>query len=176
MRILIGYASWHGSTAGIARGIAVELEQAGHTAEVRPVGGVDSVSGYDAVVIGSAVHNQSWLPEAADFVHRNAAALSGRPVWLFSVGMTGGLPGPLRRMARNGQGRSIAAALRDDVQPRGHRVFSGVCRSEQLPPLGRILFRAVGGHFGDYRDWPAIEAWTREIAEELSLRPGAEGP
>jgi menaquinone-dependent protoporphyrinogen oxidase len=176
MRVLVGYASWHGSTAGVARGIATALEQGGNTVEVLPVAEVDGLAGYDAVVVGSAVHNQSWLPEAADFVRRNTAALSGRPVWLFSVGMTGGLPRPLRRAARTGQERSIAAALRGDVQPRGHRVFSGVCRSEQLPQPGRILFRAVGGHFGDYRDWPAIEAWAREIAEELRAQTAAEGP
>jgi menaquinone-dependent protoporphyrinogen oxidase len=175
MRILVGHASWQGSTAEIARRVAAVLDRAGATLEVLPVGEVGDLDGYDAVVLGSAVHNQSWMPEAVDFVHRHAAALSRRPVWLFSVGMSDGLPRPLRRMARTAQDQRIAAALREDVQPRGHRVFSGVCRPEQLPRGVGVAFRAFGGHFGDYRDWSAIEAWARQIAQELDGRPIAEG-
>jgi len=150
------------------------LDHAGATVEVAPVGEVGDLAGYDAVVLGSAVHNQSWSPEAAEFVHRHAAALSGRPVWLFSVGMSEGLPRPLRPMARTAQDQRIAAALRADVQPRGHRIFSGVCRPEQLPRWVGVMFRAVGGHFGDYRDWPAIEAWAQQIAQDLVPRSVAE--
>lgn len=175
MRILVGYASWQGSTAEIAQRIATTLEHAGATVKVAPVGEAGDPTGYDAVVLGSAVHNQSWSPEADGFVHCHAAALSGRPVWLFSVGMSDGLPRPLRRMARTAQDQRIAATLRADVQPRGHRVFSGVCRPEQLPRWVGVAFRAVGGRFGDYRDWPAIEAWAQQIAQELDTRPVAEG-
>lgn len=103
MRVLVGYASWQGSTAAIAQRIATTLERAGATVGVAPVGEVDDVAGYDAVVLGSAVHNQSWSPEAVGFVHRHAAVLSSRPVWQFSVGMSDGLPRPLRRMARTAQ-------------------------------------------------------------------------
>lgn len=175
MRILVGYASWQGSTAEVARRVATTLEHAGATVELAPVEEVEDLTGYDAVVLGSAVHNQSWMPEAADFVHRHAVVLSQRPVWLFSVGMSDGLPRPLRRMARTAQDQRIAAALREDVQPRGHRVFSGVCRPEQLPRWVGVAFRAVGGRFGDYRDWPAIEAWAGQIAQELDVRsvPGS---
>ena len=96
-------------------------------------------------------------------------------MWLFSVGMSEGLPRPLRRMARTAQDQRIAAGLREDVQPRGHRVFSGVCRPEQLPRGVGVAFRAFGGRFGDYRDWPTIEAWAGQIAQELGTRPVAEG-
>ncbi|GAB2622106.1 flavodoxin domain-containing protein [Kocuria himachalensis] len=175
MRILVGHASWQGSTAGIARRVAAVLERAEATVEVIAVGEVGDVAGFDAVVLGSAVHHQSWKPEAVDLVRRHAAALSQRPVRLFSVGMSDGLPRPLRRMARTAQDRRIAAALREDVQPRGHRVFSGVCRPEQLPRGVGVAFRAFGGHFGDYRDWSAIEAWARQIAQELDAQAVADG-
>jgi menaquinone-dependent protoporphyrinogen oxidase len=175
MRILVAYASWQGSTAEIAQRIATTLGHAGATVVLAPVGDVEDPAGYDAVVLGSAVHNQSWSPEAVDFVHRHAGVLSQRPVWLFSVGMSDGLPRPLRSMARTAQDQRIATTLREDVQPRGHRVFSGVCRPEQLPRWVGIVFRAVGGHFGDYRDWPAIETWAGQIAQELEARPVAEG-
>ncbi|MGQ4388657.1 hypothetical protein [Streptomyces sp. SAS_270] len=28
-----------------------------------------------------------------------------------------------------------------------------------------IMFRLVGGRFGDYRDWAAIDAWASEISD-----------
>lgn len=171
MHVLVGYASWQGSTAEIARRIATTLEGSGIAVKAAPVGDVKDLTDYDAVVLGSAMHNQAWMKEAADFIHCNATALSRRPVWLFSVGMTAGLPRPLRRMARTAQEQRVAAALRDDVHPREHRVFSGVCRPEQLPPWAGVAFRALGGHFGDYRDWPEIEAWARQIAQHLRARP-----
>ncbi|GAA1750954.1 flavodoxin domain-containing protein [Kocuria aegyptia] len=174
MRILVGYASWQGSTAEIAQRIATILGQAGATVVVAPVREVGDLAGYDAVVLGSAVHNQSWSPEAVGFIHRHSGVLSERPVWLFSVGMSDGLPRPLRRMARTAQDQRIAEALREDVQPRGHQVFSGVCRPEQLPRWVGGAFRAVGGHFGDYRDWPVIEAWAQQIAQDLQSPSVAE--
>lgn len=142
---------------------------------VTPVGDVKDPADYDAEVLGSAVHHRCWSPEAADFVHRHAAFLSSRPVWLFSVGTSGGLPRPLRPMARTAQDQRIAVALREDVRPRDLRVFSGVCRSEQLPRWVGVAFRAVGGHFGDYRDWPVAEAWARQIGQDLQPSPVAEG-
>lgn len=175
MRVLIGDAAWQGSTAGIARRNARVLERAGDTAEAVSAGSVEDLPAHDAVVVGSAVHDQSWLPEAADFVRRNTAALSERPVWSFGAGMSGGLSERLRRTAHAGQDRSIAAALHEDVQPRGHRAFSGVCRPELFPRRGRVLFRAVGGHVGGCRDWPAIGAWAQQIGQELSVRPASEG-
>ncbi|MFI7482299.1 flavodoxin domain-containing protein [Kocuria sp. M1R5S2] len=167
----MAHASAHGSTTEIAQRIADVLRHEGAVADVVPVGRIEELEAYDAVVLGSAVHGQAWLPAATEFVHRRAAELRARPVWLFSVGMSGGLPRIVRGAARSGQDRRLADALRDVARPRGHRLFSGVCRQDQLPRWGGVLFRGMGGHFGDYRDWTAIEAWAREIAEELAPGP-----
>ena len=34
-------------------------------------------------------------------------------------------------------------------------------------PHGAALFKALGGHAGDNRQWPDIDAWAEEIAHEL---------
>jgi menaquinone-dependent protoporphyrinogen oxidase len=172
MRVIVGYGSSQGSTAQIAERIAEILRDSGNTVDVRPVQKIDRPGDYEAAVLGSALHNQAWLPEAAAFLHTHAPVLAGRPVWLFSVGMSDGLPKPIRGMARSGQEKRIAQSLRGDVQPRGHRLFSGVCQPWQLPRAGRILFRAAGGRFGDYRDWPAIESWARDIAQDIKHATG----
>jgi menaquinone-dependent protoporphyrinogen IX oxidase len=44
-----------------------------------------ALESYDAVAIGSAIHNQTWLAPAAAFVRNRATILSKRPAWLFSV-------------------------------------------------------------------------------------------
>jgi hypothetical protein len=30
-----------------------------------------------------------------------------------------------------------------------------------------LLFCAIGGRFGDNRDWPVIDAWGHSIADDL---------
>ena len=42
------------------------------------------IEGYDAAVLGSAIHERAWLPEAANFVARIAREIGERPVWLFA--------------------------------------------------------------------------------------------
>ena len=31
----------------------------------------------------------------------------------------------------------------------------------------RIFLHLAGGRYGDFRDWPAIDAWALEIADQL---------
>jgi menaquinone-dependent protoporphyrinogen oxidase len=173
MRILVGYASAHGSTAEIARRIAGALQHPGWTVDVVEVEKVADPAAYDAVVLGSAIHNQAWLPEATGFVHHHQDVLRARPVWLFSVGMSAGLPRWLRKPGRAAQDRQLARALRDAVRPRGHHLFSGAAWPEQVPRSSGILVRAMGIRFGDYREWGEAEAWARDIAAELARNSGA---
>jgi menaquinone-dependent protoporphyrinogen oxidase len=79
-------------------------------------------------VPGSALHNQTWLPEVLDCVRRHSPVLAERPKWLFSVGMPAAPPRMFRRAAQDARDRRLAGALRDEVRPRSHRLFSAVCR------------------------------------------------
>ena len=72
----------------MARRIEAITESGGHTVDVLPVGSIASLINYDTVVLGSAIHNQAWLAEAAGFAQTHAVDLAARPVWLFSVGMS----------------------------------------------------------------------------------------
>ncbi|MEU3253351.1 flavodoxin domain-containing protein [Streptomyces sp. NPDC006997] len=167
MRVLVGYATAHGSTREIAERLAARLGAAGLKAEARALEAVDDADAYGAFVLGSAVHGQAWLDTARDFVRDHADVLASRPVWIFSVGMPGALRGPWRRMAAE-EIPVIVEALPGDLSYRDHRLFSGVVSRTQLPRTGRFLFHLVGGRFGDYRDWDAIDAWAAGIAAELT--------
>ena len=52
MRILVTVASKHGSTREIAETIAQELQESGLMVDLRKVGEVTLVAGYDAVILG----------------------------------------------------------------------------------------------------------------------------
>jgi len=185
-RVLVVHASRHGSTRGIAERIAEVIERAGHEVEVAPAGAEPSVSGTDAVVVGSGVYMGSWLTDGLEFLRANQGLLSGRRVWLFS---TGPLPaassydpdkdplesalGPLEGPGSGG--RRKLQELIDVIAPREHMVFAGAYDPADPPrTMGERFMRmlpAAKGILppGDYRDWPAIEAWADRIAEQLEV-------
>ncbi|QUQ64078.1 flavodoxin domain-containing protein [Kutzneria sp. CA-103260] len=164
--VLVAYASAHGSTEEIASRIAVRLAAGDADVDLSRTTELRDVGRYDAVVLGSAIHDQQWLPEAVAFTTRFRLDLSSKSLWAFSVGLPDTLPGPLRPFAMREEAKIRALAV-ESLHPRGHRLFSGVVRTEHFPPLSRVLFRAVGGRFGDFRDWEEIDRWTDDIAAAL---------
>lgn len=173
MRVLVAYASKHGSTAEIAQAIGESLTAMGFAAEARPAREVRSLAMYNAVIVGSAVQMGRWQGEALGFIKRFERELAARPTWLFSSGPTGGSPEADALVAR-------AAASPDAVPPpkdvakraaaiaaRGHATFPGKVGA------------GVGGIFekwvpkGDWRDFNAIRAWATGIGAELRRAPVA---
>ncbi|MFE7172921.1 flavodoxin domain-containing protein [Streptomyces sp. NPDC057616] len=167
MDVLVGYATAHGSTREMADRVAAGLDKAGLRVEARDLRTVDDADAYSAFVLGSAVHGQTWLEPAKDFLRENADILGTRPVWIFSVGMPAALRGPWKRLAPKEE-PVIVESLPGGLPYRDHRLFSGVIAPEQLPFTGRLMFRLVGGRFGDYRDWAAVDTWTAAIAGDLA--------
>lgn len=166
MRVLIVYASYFGSTRGIAERIGEELRADGLDATVESADRIAEIGGFDAVVVGSAIHGGHWLDAAKAFVDLHRAALASRPVWLFSSG-------PIGDTAVRAEQPDPAEvpALRRELRPRDHRVFAGAFdrATADFSGLG-FIERTVVKRFlpdGDYRDWDAIDAWARQIAREL---------
>ncbi len=161
MTVLVAYASKHGSTQGIAERITEKLRQMGKQAEARQVDTVKDFGSYEAFVIGSAIYYGSWMKEATEFVHRNQAALAGRPVWLFSVG-------PLGTEVKDAEQQpKEMAEFQETIKPRDHRVFFGALDHNRLSFTERMVVKAVRGPEGDFRDWQAIDAWAESIARDL---------
>jgi len=69
MNVLVAYASAHGSTRSVAENVGRSLS-ARHQVTTRPVAEIIGLDSYDAIVLGSAVHDGAWLPEAREFVLR----------------------------------------------------------------------------------------------------------
>ena len=117
MLVLVGYASAHGSTRQIAERVGSRIGRGGATVRVAPVGELHDLEAYDAVVLGSAIHNGAWLPAATEAVRANAEVLAAKPVWLFSVGMVAALPRPLQGRALQ-EGPKAVAAIERQIHPR----------------------------------------------------------
>src|SRR5215207_6285463 len=88
-KILVAYASKHGSTAEIAGAVAEALSATGLHVDCREAAEIGSLHPYDAVVLGSAVYMKRWRREARRFLRRHAAELAERPFWIFSSGPVG---------------------------------------------------------------------------------------
>ncbi len=159
-RVLVAYATKHGSAAEISGAIAEELRSAGLDVDVRQAGDVQSLRHVDAVVLGSGLYSATWLREANRFVRVHGAALRKIPVWLFSSG-------PLDRSADFDDipmTPHVAEAV-GGLPIRGHRTFGG----RLVPDAPEVAAGIIATHrTGDFRDFDAIRAWAGEIAAALT--------
>jgi menaquinone-dependent protoporphyrinogen oxidase len=171
-RVLVGYATAAGSTAGIAEQIAATIRAAGCDVVCRPVGPDLDPTSFDAYVVGSAVHNMAWLRPAVDFLGR-ISATENRPIWCFSVG--GVTPrGVVTRRMTALEARRVEQTFPPGLRVRDHRFFGGIVEMKGLPLWGRAFWRLVGGRPGDHRDWPAMESWAGQIAAEVLRNPAGQ--
>ena len=169
MRVLVAYATYYGATRDIAARIAQVLSKDGLQPALRSVDDTMSADGFDAYVLGSAVHAGHWLKPAAQFFRREVSALDGRPVWLFSSGPLGDAVDKPQPDPKE------IAEFRHSTAIRDHIVFGGAFNHASAAGTG-LLKRTIG-HFmpeGDFRDWPAIETWAHSIAQDLKNVEGSE--
>ena len=187
-KVLVVYGSRHGGTRGIAERIGEVLQTEGLVADVVSADQDPDLGGADGVVVGSGVYMGSWLKEPLAFLERNVTALATRPLWLFSSGPLLGSTakktegGPLEDAlgptdGPGSGGRKKVEAISAATHPRDHRVFLGAFDPKDPPKsmserVVRMMPVAKGVlPPGDFREWPAIEAWAHEIAATLTRQP-----
>lgn len=167
-RILIAYASEFGSTRKVVEALAEALHDGETDVEVRLVWDINDVSSYDAVVVGSAIYNGQWLPEAVYFVQSYAAQLSTMPVAYFVVSMTMRVDTPENRRGVLSYLEPVRKAA-PSVRPVDIGLFAGQLRYRNLPPLARLVFWITARlPTGDYRDWDAIRRWAAQVRPMLT--------
>ena len=156
-RVLVAYATKHGSTAQIADTIGVALRRAGHDVDVQPVRAVGTVAPYRAVVVGSAIYDGRWRDDAEEFLDRMGPELRSRDVWLFDSGPLGAYG--LREVESP---RSIRRAA-DRVGARGHATFGGRLAEDAEGFMEPWMPK------GDWRDFQEIDRWATAVA--AAIRP-----
>ena len=175
MHVLVAYASRHGATEGIAARIADTLRTADLEVDLSDVSAVKDLGRYDAFVVGSAAYMYHWLKEAQAFVRHNRAVLAKKPTWLFSSGPLG-----TETVDAHGVDQKVASIPKEmpelmaSTGAREYRVFFGAMERGRKPiglaerfadmmPVARDNLP-----YGDYRDWPEIDAWAVSIAHDLT--------
>lgn len=163
--VLVAYATKHGATAEIAERIAQVLRAAGLTVAVAEANATTDLASYDAVVLGSAVYAGAWRKEAVAFLEAQAEALRQRPVWMFSSGPTG--EGDPVALLKGWRFPEAQRPFLERIRPRDVVLFHGELDPARLNLAEKLVIKAVKAPTGDFRDWPAIEAWAQGIADAL---------
>jgi menaquinone-dependent protoporphyrinogen oxidase len=159
--VLVAYDSYMGGTAGIARVITDELIRAGLEVDLRPAAAVDSVRGYDAVIIGSPLYYGRWRHDSMHLLRHRQGELSRRRVWLFQSGLSVIAPdaGDVTPPEVNALAHSIHAV--------GPMTFGGrLTRQTARGVLPRLMARRSTG-VGDFRDLDQVARWANSIAQAL---------
>ncbi len=162
-KVLVAYASKYGSTGEVAQAIADQLCLRGAAADVRRVEEVTDATGYDAVVVGSAVRMARWLPPAVEFVERNAAALQKAPTAFFTVHMLATDDSEASRQQRAAYVEPVHAFL----TPQHEAFFVGEIDTGKLALGDRLMVKLVRSQTGDCRDWPSIRSWADQLFPDV---------
>lgn len=178
-RVLVVFASEHGSTAGIARALARELQDAGIEVDCLPAGEVRDVSPYAGVILGSGVFLPRRGSDGQGFLPRHADALRERRLWLF-------VAGPLGRTASRGpeaagQERAAPEPAGREVDPAGRDVEPAADPESPLVQVARRVGADGTAIFGSaevatfapgdspMRERERVRGWARAIASQLAM-------
>jgi menaquinone-dependent protoporphyrinogen oxidase len=157
--ILLTYASRYGSTQEVAETIAATLQEVGFEVDVRPMQDVKTLDTYDAVVLGAAIYNAKWHPDAHKFLSQHQKDLSQWPVAIFALGPLTTDDAALLRSRRQ---------LDKDLdkypwlKPVAVEMFTG-----KMDPAKLGFFERLFSTASDRRDWKAIRAWANGLPAQL---------
>lgn len=161
MKVLVTAASLHGTVHPIAEKICCTLKQNGVEASFMLPEEVRSLSGFDAVVIGSPIHRGRWLKPAVDLVHRRAGQLRQRKVWLFSDGSIDEPIGGHRQPKELARLKAKAGAVE-------HRLFPGGTMGREVLEFAEsaVVAPMLNPVQGTY-DINQVHKWAAGIARTL---------
>lgn len=167
---LVTYASLTGSTQEVAEAVAATLHERGIEVDCRPMRDVRSVQAYSAVVIGAAIYFGRLHKDARSFLSRFSRELVEQPVAIFAMGPFHDDPKEWHKVRTE---LDKAVAKFPWFNPRAREVFGGRFDGAKLPFPYTLLPVLKGLPTSDIRDWEAIRAWARRVADLLQSESGA---
>ena len=169
-KVLVTYDSKLGPTAEVAKFMGSVLSEQGASIAVKRLSEVDELETYDSVIIGGAIRNDRWLPDATSFVRENKTTLSKVPVSFFFTCLTLAKPSPEAILKAEWYADKLRR-ITPEVKPVAVGGFAGALQFSRTPWPARIALRvlsiATGLQEGDYRDWEVIRSWTLSQIERM---------
>jgi menaquinone-dependent protoporphyrinogen oxidase len=171
MKVLVGYATKHGSTAEVAQFIGNIFREHHLDATVMAVEQVQSVTDYDAFVLGSPVYASMWLTEMSQFLERFGNELAKKPVYYWM--------NCIRVLEEDGLTASLNEYVhKPTMEKLGVRdigVFAGKLDLNEIDWNERWTLAAryegdvlPASRSGDFRDWNTIREWAARVRDELT--------
>ena len=160
-KILIAYATMAGSTGEVAEKIGEVLRNAGLDIDVLPVEGVKSLSGYDGLVLGSAVRAFHLLPKTTRFLRKFKQPIQSLSFAAFLVCLVMTQDTPERRDTAT----KFAKPIIKVKQPLSLGLFGGVMDPTKLTGYALGMFK--NRPIEDNRDWDKIKTWADELVTLL---------
>jgi menaquinone-dependent protoporphyrinogen oxidase len=169
-KILVAYASYCGSTGGVAEAIGRVLCEQGLNVDMRLMKKVNEISAYDGAILGSAVRSASWLPEAIEFVEKHKEQLNRIPVAYFLTCLALFKDTVESRQVARSYLNPVLKAV-PAVQPFDLGLFAGVLDYSKMNMIYRTIMKSKmknkGVPEGDFRNWKAIQTWTQGLGSPL---------
>lgn len=188
-RLLVAYATMAGSTGEVAQAVGEEIGKHGVQVDVLPISQVQTLDGYDGVVLGGPMI-MGWHRAAVKFLKKHRKAFKKIPlaVFVMAISLTKtadmsveGVPvtvdeklpkPPVKNDKLNFRERyatlhnylrPILAATRSS-KPASIGIFGGKLEYGRLK-WWAVLFAMliVQAQAGDRRNWPVIHSWAAGI-------------
>ncbi len=160
--VLVAYASRFGSTQEVAETIAAILGEAGLQVNLMPVQQVQGLDGYDAVVLGAAIYNTRWHPDAHQFLAKYQSVLKQRPLAIFTLGPLSSSSAAMQNSQRQ---LDKELAKYTWLKPVALEVFAG--KYDPSKPGMSFIYKLLPTR--DYRNWQDIRAWAMRLPAQIGL-------
>jgi menaquinone-dependent protoporphyrinogen oxidase len=162
-RILVAYASTHGSTQEVAEVIAATLRDLEISVGIQPARKVRTLEGYQAVVLGAPLYMFHLHKDAFHFLSRYRDVLTGNlPLAIFAGGPTGkGDEAEWQEVHKQIDQELAKVAW---LKPVTVEVIGGKFDPTRLHFPWNLIPALKNMPASDFRDWTAIRAWARSLA------------
>jgi menaquinone-dependent protoporphyrinogen oxidase len=154
-QVLVTYASKYGATREIAEKIGPVIQQSGLETEVIFADKVKDLSGYQAVVLGSAAYIGNWRKEGTAFIRKFDDQLETKPTWIFSSGPLE--EGDAVELMKGWKYPKDLDPVIVRIKPRDITVFHGALNFQRMNFLERMMMKRFKVARDDFRRWDLIE-------------------
>jgi menaquinone-dependent protoporphyrinogen oxidase len=161
-KILVTYASTHGSTREIAEVVAETLGRCGLTVDIQPLRKVRQLDGYQAVVLGAPLYIFRWHKDARRFLTRFQKRLAkGLPAAVFAGGPFSTGDEAEWQEVRTRFAQELARY--DWFKPMAVEIVGGRFDPDNLRFPWNLLPALRQMQPSDLRDWNAIRTWAASL-------------